>query len=213
MGRVGAFLLFIGALLAPQDKAEQEFRWSLGKDLAADYHLVEMKGGRAVHRKDRSFIVYGSELLPDGGSTLLVNSYADLGPYFLFMLPKGKIKVGSKWTSTVTVFKDARAVLTPMHSYKELSFVGGSIFRKMEKAQDRDCAVIESAFQYYEVKIDSKGQKKVAQQPMGTLRLTQWLTPGETELVRGTWEIRGRQQEYKGIKQGEEPKGGNIDES
>jgi len=213
MVRASALLAILSALLSPQDKAEHEFRWSLAKDLAADYQLLEIKGGRPVPRKDRSFVLYGSELLPDGGSSLLVNSYADLGPYFLFMLPKGKVKVGSKWTSTVTVFKDARAVLTPMHSYKELSFVGGSLFRKMEKAQDRDCAVIESAFQYYEVKIDSKGQKKTGQQPLGTLRLTQWLTPGETELVRGTWEIRGRQQEYKGIKQGEEPKGGNIDES
>jgi hypothetical protein len=213
MVRAGALFLFITALLSPQDKAEHEFRWSLGKDIAADYLLVEMKGGRPAPRKDRSFIIYGSELLPDGGSTLLVNSYPDLGPYFCFMLPKGKVKVGSKWNSTVTVFKDARTVLTPSHSYKELSFVGGSVFRKMEKAQERDCAVIESAFQYYEIKTDSKGQKKAAQQPMGTLRLTQWLTPGETELVRATWEIKGRTQEYRGIKQGEEPKGGTIDES
>jgi hypothetical protein len=61
------------------------------------------------------------------------------------------------------------------------------------------------------VKIDTQGRKKPAAQPMGTLRLTQWLSLGETELLRGSWDIKGRDQEYKGIKQGEEPKGGSID--
>jgi len=198
-------------LFSAQDKGIHEFKWSLAKDLAADYTFSDLKGGKAVPLKDRSFVIYGSELLPDGGSTLMVNSYEDLGPYFLFMLPKGKVKVGSKWTTDVTLFKDARLALTPMHCYKELNFVGGSIFKKLDKVQDRECALIDSVFQYFEIKIDTQGRRKPAAQPMGTLRLTQWLSLGETELLRGSWEIKGRDQEYKGIKQGEEPKGGSID--
>src|SRR5204862_7287791 len=77
--------------------------------------------------------------------------------------------------------------------------------------QAREGALVGSVYQYFEVKIDSQGRKKPSNQPMGTIRLTQWLSLGETELVRGSWEIKGRDQEYKGIKQGEEPKGGNID--
>jgi hypothetical protein len=213
MFRIGALGAALSLFLSAQDKAEHEFKWSLGREQGADYQVSEIKGGRAVPRKDRSFVVYGSELLADGTSSLMVNSYADIGPYFLFMLPKVRIKVGSKWATTITVFKDARMALTPSHCYKELNFVGGSIFRKMEKVQDRDCAVIESVYQYFEVKLDSKGIKKPAQQPMGTLKLTQWLTPEDTELVRGSWEMRGRSQEYKGIKQGEEPKGGTIEDA
>jgi len=74
-------------LFSAQDKGVHEFKWSLAKDLAADYTFSDLKGGKAVPQKDRSFIIYGSELLPDGGSTLMVNSYEDLGPYFLFTLP------------------------------------------------------------------------------------------------------------------------------
>ncbi len=210
MARAAA-LAAIVALFSTQDKGLHDFKWSLAKDLVADYTFSELKGGKAIPQKDRSFVIYGSELLPDGGSSLMVNSYEDLGPYFLFMLPKGKVKVGSKWTTEVTLFKDARLALTPMHCYKELNFVGGSIFKKLDKVQDRECAQIDSVYQYFEVKIDTQGRRKPAAQPMGTLRLTQWLSLGETELLRGSWEIKGRDQEYKGIKQGEEPKGGSID--
>ena len=210
MTRLIAFALLVSGVLA-QNKPEVEFKWSLGKDLASEYQVGELKGGKAVPLKDHSFLIYGGELLPDGTSTLLVNSFEDLGPYFLFMLPKGRVKVGSKWETNLIVFKDARLALTPMHCYKELNFIGGSIFRKMEKVQDRECAVIENVYQYFEVKTDNKGVKKQGNQPMGTLRVIQWLTPGETELVRGSWELHGKIQEYKGIKQGEEPKGGNLD--
>lgn len=206
-----AVLAAIAGLFALQDKGEHEFKWGLAKDLAADYTFSDVKGGKAVVQKDRSFIIYGSELLADGTSSLMVNSYEDIGPYFLFMLPKGKVRIGSKWTTNLTLFKDARLALTAMHCYKELNFVGGSIFKKLDKVQDRECALIENVYQYFEVKIDSQGRKKPSAQPMGTLRLTQWLSLGDTELVRGSWEIKGRDQEYKGIKQGEEPKGGSID--
>lgn len=194
-----------------QDKTEHEFKWSLANDLAADYSFSEVKGGKPVPLKDRSFIIYGGELLPDGSSRLMVNSYDDLGPYFAFLLPKGKLKVGSKWTTTTSLFTDARLALTSLHCYKELNVVGGGQFRKMETVQDRECAVLDALYQYYEVRVDTKGQKKVQQQPLGTIRVTQWLTPGLTELVRATWEIHGRSQVYKGIKQGEEPKGASID--
>src|SRR5438105_4100756 len=213
MIRSAALAAILVGAFALQDKSDHEFKWSLAKDLAADYTFSDVKGGKPVVQKDRSFIIYGSELLADGGSSLMVNSYEDIGPYFLFMLPKGKVRIGSKWTTTLTLFKDARLALTPMHCYKELNFVGGSIFKKIDKVQDRECALIDSVYQYFEVKIDSQGRKKPSAQPMGTLRVTQWLSLGETELVRGSWEIKGRDQEYKGIKQGEEPKGGNIDVS
>src|SRR5438105_8576271 len=125
-----AALAAIVVVLSLQDKGEHEFKWSLAKDLAADYAFSDIKGGKPVVQKDRSFIIYGSELLPDGGSTLMVNSYEDMGPYFLFMLPKGKVKIGSKWATNLTIFKDARLALTPMHCYKEMNFAGGYIFKK-----------------------------------------------------------------------------------
>jgi hypothetical protein len=213
MFRSAALTAIVVGIFAWQDKGDHEFKWSLAKDLAADYTFSDVKGGKPVPQKDRSFIIYGSELLPDGTSTLMVNSYEDIGPYFLFMLPKGKVRIGSKWTTNITLFKDARLALTPMHCYRELNFVGGSIFRKLDKVQDRECALIEIVYQYFEVKVDSQGRKKPSNQPTGTVRVTQWLSLADSELVRGSWEIKGHDQEYKGIKQGEEPKGGNIDAS
>jgi hypothetical protein len=194
-----------------QDKQEFELKWGLSKDLAADYTVSEIKGGKPVPLKDKSFIIYGSELLADGTSSLMVNSYEDIGPFFLFLLPKGKVKAGAKWMFETTLFKDARLALTPMHCYKELNFAGAFHVRKIEKVQDRECASIEGVFQYFEVKLDAQGRKKQMPQPMGTLRVNQWLSLANTELVRGTWELKGKGQEYKGMKQGEEPKQNSVD--
>src|SRR5438045_5627382 len=119
MVRAAVIAAIAVAFAGEQDKGDHEFKWSLAKDLAADYTFSDVKGGKPIPQKDRSFIIYGSELLADGGSTLMVNSYEDMGPYFLFMLPKGKVKIGSKWATNLTLFKDARLALTPMHCYKE----------------------------------------------------------------------------------------------
>jgi hypothetical protein len=93
MTRLIVFALLVPGILA-QNKPEVEFKWSLAKDLASEYQVGELKGGKAVPMKDRSFLIYGGELLPDGTSALLVNSYEDLGPYFLFMLPRGGSRSG-----------------------------------------------------------------------------------------------------------------------
>jgi hypothetical protein len=194
-----------------QAKPEIELKWGLPRDKAADYALSEIKGGKPVPLKDRGFLIFGGELLEDGGSTLVVSAYEDVGPYFMFQLPKGKIKAGARWPLEITLFKDARFVLTPAHCLKETVFSGQGLFKKVEKIKDRDCALIEGVFQYFEVKYDAQGKRTVARQPSGTLRTAQWLSLENTELLRGSWELQGKSQEYKGVKQGEEPRNTKID--
>jgi hypothetical protein len=197
-----------------QDKTpEVELQWGLPRDRGAEYVVNEIRAGKPVPVKDKVLVVFGADLLEDGTSALMVNSYDDVGPYFLFHLPKGKVKPGARWTFETSLFKDARLALTPMHAYKEVFFSGHYFFRKVEKVQDRDCALVEGVFQFFEVKVDTQGKKTVSRQPLGTLRTGQWLTLEKTELVRGSWELRGKGQEYKGIKQGEEPKASRLDAS
>jgi hypothetical protein len=205
------------ALLAPglsQDKnVEVELKWGLAKDLAADYAVSEIRGGKPVPAKDRGFLIYGSELLDDGASSLMVNSYDDIGPFFLFTLPRGKVKPGSRWKHETLLFKDARLALLPMVAYKEVFFSGEFLFRKVEKVQGRDCALVEGIFQYFEVKIDAQGKRTPDRQALGTLRTAQWLSLSQTELVRGTWELRGKGQEYRGVKQGLEPRQSKVEQA
>jgi hypothetical protein len=195
------------ALLAGQDKkAEVDLKWGLAKDQAAEYSVSQLKGGKPVPLKDRFFVVYGSELLEDGTSSLMVNSYDDIGPTFLFHLPPGTVKAGAKWKREFVLFKDARQAAGPEAAFREMSVQGQFHFKKVEKVQDVDCAMIEGVLQYFEVKLDSKKRKVVGRQPSGQICTMQWLSLENTQLVRGSYEVKGKAQEFQGVNQGFEPR-------
>lgn len=204
-------LLLLALPLSVQDKKEVEFKWSLDKNLAADYTVSDWKGGKPIPRKDKFFLIFGAELKEDGGNSLVVNSYDDIGYRYLFLLPKEKVKVGSKWPHEETLYHDARLALTPMHAYGERLVKGEYRFKKVEKVQDRDCALVEGVFQVWEVKFDSQGKKSFGKQPIASISTVQWLSLENTILVRGAYSLAGKGQEFKGIKQGEEPKPMKLD--
>lgn len=193
-------------LLTPQEKKEYEFSWALAPEEAADYAVSDWKGGKPVPRKDKFFLIFGTELTAEGGNNLVVNSYSDIGYKYLFQLPKGKVKPGSKWPVDDTLFYDARLALTQMHDFDERKVLGQYVFRKIEKVQDVDCALIEGQFSLWEVKIDDKDKRTLGKKQLATLSTVQWLSLEKTVLMRGAWSISGEGQEFKGIKQGEEPK-------
>ncbi len=191
--------LAIGILAAQ----EMEFRWELPSDRAADYAVSDWKGGRAVPRKDRFFLVYGAELSKDGGNSLIVNGYGDIGPKFLFRLPPGKVKVGAKWKVEETLFLDARLALAPSHDLDERRVMGECQFQKIEKVKDLDCAVVAGRFELWEVKFE-KDKRVLGKKAIAWLSTMQWISLQETILVRGVWTLSGDGQEFRGIKQGEE---------
>ena len=195
-----------GWILLAAALQEYEFRWGLSGEQAADYAVSDWKGGRAVPRKDRFFLVYGTELTEDGGNSFVVNGYSDLGYRYLFRLPKGKVKAGSKWSVDESLFAGAREALSPTHALGERLVKGQYVVKKAEKVLDRDCVLIEGQFQMWEVKIDSQNKRTIGKKVLATLSTLQWLTSPESLLVRGIWSLNGEGQEFRGIKQGEEPR-------
>lgn len=203
--------LWLLLLFAPQERrGEVEFKWGFPKDKAADYAVSDWRGGRAVPRKDKFFLLYGAELTAEGGNSLILNSYSDLGPKFLFRLPPGRVKPGSRWNIEETLFLDARLALTPSHDFDERRLVGVGQYLKNEKVQDRDCAVVEARGTLWEVKFE-KDKRLLGKKPIASLSTMQWLSLEETMLVKGVWSFSGEAQEFKGIKQGEEPRRTKMD--
>ena len=89
-------------LLAPQGAEEIELSWGLAKDAAADYTVSDGSKGKPVLLKDRSFLLFASDLNADGTSSLLTNSFRDLPWAVILQLPKGKVKPGARFNFAMT---------------------------------------------------------------------------------------------------------------
>jgi len=194
-----------------QDK-EYEFKWGLARDMAADYAVFDTSKGRPVPKKDRFFMIFGPDLKDDGTNNLLVNTYDDLPWHFVFQLPKGKVKAGSRWTLEEDLFEPARQALSTMHAFKPVAVRGVLSLKKIEKMNDVECARVDGVFQLFEIKIDSINNKRsISKSQFAQFSTVAWLSLENTVLVKGGYDYNGKGDEYKGIKQGEEPKTRKMD--
>lgn len=190
---------------APQE-SEFKLRWDLEKDQAFDYEIYEAGGGKPKLLPDRSFVVFPADLKEDGGNSLVVNAYRDLGYHLLFLLPPNPVKVKSKWVWEGDFFDKGRRALVEILAFRTIKVRGQLQLRKIEKVNDVECALIEGQYQYFDVRYDNKDRPDVQKNPSGQISTVQWVSLKETALVKGLYAFKGRGQEFKGIKQGEEPK-------
>ena len=201
MRRILLAVLLLGA--APQE--DIELKWGLDPGEAIEYEVYDASRGKPRLDKERTFIIFGTEL-KDGTNTLVINDYRDLGYHLLFRLPKDKINKKSKWTFDEKFFSKGRVALAAMLAYKTIKMQGLLRVRKFEKVNEIDCVLVEGQYQYFEIRYDSRNNPKVQRRPMGMLSTIQWLSVKDTTLVKGIFKYSGKGQEFKGIKQGEEPK-------
>jgi len=195
------------ALGAPQAKDEVELSWGLPAGMAADYTVSDTSKGKPVPKKDRFFMVFAADLNADGSNNLLINTYEDVPWHFVFQLPKGKVKPGSRWTVERDLFEDARQALTTIHAFRPVAVRGAVAFKKVEKVNDVDCARVEGMYLLYEIKIDSVNNKRtISKTEFAKFSTIAWFSLKDTLLVRGGYAYNGKADEFKGIKQGELPK-------
>jgi hypothetical protein len=199
-------------LAAPAGQEEIELAWGLPKDMAADYSVSDLSKGKPAPLKDRAFVVFGTELTADGGNALVVNTYRDLPWTLVLQLPKGRVKPGAKWDHEREVFDDARLALTPAHAFKGQLIRGFYLYRRVEKVNDVECARVDGVFEFCEIKHEPGTNRKTIGKPSGRLNTVAHFRLKDTLLVRGAFDYQQvRGQEFRGIKQGEEPKGVKLD--
>jgi hypothetical protein len=209
-------LLILAALLAiapAQDPPEIKLSWDLPEKSAADYTVSELRGGKAFLRPDRSFVLFPADLNPDGTCNITVNTCLELPLRVALRLPPGPVRPGARWKVEEDFFESGRNALTRSHCYTPLGARGFQNLVKIEPMGGRDCARIETTAQFFELKFDSKERKDLGRTAVSSMSAVAWFSLEGTVPVRIQTSFSGRVSEFRGIKQGEEPKNSKTAEA
>jgi hypothetical protein len=196
----------------PQDPAEIRLSWGFPDKVAAEFKVADMKGGKAIPRPG-SFILFPADLNADGSNNLLVNTCQELPLRVALRLPAKAVKPGARWKLEEDFFDTARSAFAKSHAFAPLAARGVQTFTRVEEVGGRKCARIESTVPCYELKFDSRDQRSVGTSVLATITTVAWFSLEETVPVKLQTTFSGRVSEYKGIKQGEEPKTAKANES
>jgi len=211
--RRAALAAILALLPAAQESADIELRWSLDPSQAAEYSITDPKTGKPLPGRAATFLLFAADLTPDGANTLIPNTFQELPLHLAMRFPPGKLKPGTRAKIEVDLFEDARRALTLFHCFKPIAARGMQSFQKVEKIGERDCARVDSIIQFFDLKFDSKGRKDVGRSAIASMNSSAWFSLRETIPVRIITSFQGRISEFRGIKQGEEPKSSKLTES
>lgn len=177
-------------LLVPAFWAQNEytFTWPLKKTEAWSYVVTQITNKNAKTK----FVIYGSELnSTDGTNTLAIATYKDIAYHLLFMLPKDRIKVGGSWKYDRLAFEEG---FNEMGALVKVKIVGQYVLRKTQKDKRGEYAVIEGAFNVYDVKLNSNGKEEMSKAPQGRVDVTTLvsLADGTLEKASFSMDVQGR---------------------
>jgi hypothetical protein len=194
---------------------QEEIRlsWGFPDKVAAEFLVSELRGGKAQPRQGRSFVLFPADLNVDGTNNLVVNTCQELPLRVALRLPDKPVKPGARWKYEEDYFSAARHAFARSHAFAPLFARGTQVFTKVEDMGGRPCARIESTVQCYEIKFDSKDRRDVGNAVVATITAVAWFSLEQTVPVRIQTTFNGKVSEYKGIKQGEEPKSAKASES
>jgi len=207
-----ATLVVAAALLATtpaQDSVEIRLLWGFPDKVAAEYAVSELRGGKPVPRPGQSFVLFPADLNADGSNNLTINTCQELPLRVALRLPDKPVKPGSRWEYKEDFFDAARHAFAKSHAFAPR---GVQTFTKIEEINGRKCARIESTVKCYDLKFDTRDRRDVGTSELATIRAVAWFSIDNTVPVRLQTSFSGRVSEYKGIKQGEEPKSAKADE-
>lgn len=208
-----AIAALLGFLFYSQDSVEYRFIWGFPDKVAAEYAVSEIKGGRPVPRHGESFVLFPADLNADGTNNLVVNTCQELPLRVALRLPDKPVKAGARWKYEEDYFEEARTAFAKSHAFPPLAARGVQAFTKVEEVHGRRCARIESTVQCYELKFDSRDRRDVGTSVLATISTIAWFSIDNTVPVKIQTVFSGRISEYKGIKQGEEPKTSKANEA
>ena len=213
MHRLLLLFFLLPAIPAPQEPSEVRLFWGFPDKVAAEYLVSELRGGKPVPRAGQSFVLFPADLNADGTNNLVVNTCQELPLRIALRLPDKPVKVGARWKYEEDFFGDARNAFAKSHAFTPLYARGTQTFTKIEEINGRPCAKIESSIKCYELKYDARDRRDVGNSEMATITSSAWFSLENTVPVRIQTAFSGRISEYKGIKQGEEPKSSKANEA
>ena len=208
-------ILLAAAAASPraQESTEIPLIWGFPDKVAAEFAVSDLRGGKPAPRAGQSFVLFPADLNPDGTNNLVVNTCQELPLRVALRLPEKPVKVGARWKYEEDIFGDARNAFAKSHAFTPLAARGSQTFTRTEEINGRLCARIESAVQCYELKFDTRDRRDVGNSVVATINTVAWFSLDRTVPVRVQTTFSGRVSEYKGIKQGEEPKSAKANES
>jgi hypothetical protein len=211
--RAAVLAAMIALLPAAQESADLELRWSLDPNLAAEYSITDPKTGKPVPGRAATFLLFAADLSPDGTNSLIPNTFQELPLHLAMRLPPGKLKPGARAKIEVDLFEEAQRAWTAIMAFKPIAARGMQTFQKVEKMGERDCARVTNVIQFFDLRIDSRGRKDVGRSAIASMEAVAWFSVRDTIPIRVITNFSGRISEFRGIKQGEEPKSSKLTES
>ena len=209
-------LLAIVTILAaspPQDPTDFRLIWGFPDKVAAEYAVSELRGGKPTPRAGESFVLFPADLNADGTNNLLVNTCQELPLRVALRLPANAVKPGDRWKYEEDYFAEARNAWVRVLAFPALAGRGFQIFRKVEEIEGRPCARIESSVECYDLRFDARERRDVGSSVLATITTVAWFSLADTVPVRIQTSFSGRVSEFKGLKQGGEPKTAKATES
>jgi hypothetical protein len=208
-----ALFLLLPLLGFPQESSEVHLLWGFPDKVAAEYVISGTRDGRAVPQPGQTFVLFPADLNPDGTNNLLVNTCQELPLRVALRLPAKGVKPGDRWKYEEDYFADARHAFAKPLTFPPLAGRGFQIFRKIEEIEGRACARVESSVDCYDLRFDAKDRRDVGSSVLAKISTVAWFSLENTVPVRIQTSFSGRISEYKGIKQGGEPKTSKATES
>ncbi len=213
MTRPFLFAIFTLLTASPaQEATEIRLLWGFPDKVAAEYAISGTRDGRPVPA-GQTFVLFPADLTADGGNNLLVNTCQELPLRVALRLPVKPVKPGDRWKYEEDYFEAARNTWIRPFAFPPLAGRGVQVFRKIEEVEGRPCARIESTVDCYELRFDARDRRDVGTSVLATMSAVAWFSLENTVPARIRTSFSGRVSEFKGLKQGGEPKTAKATES
>ena len=212
MHRLTWILAPLLALPASQESNDVRLLWGFPDKVAAEYAVSGTRDGRPVPT-GQTFVLFPADLNADGTNNLLVNTCQELPLRVALRLPDKPVKPGDRWKYEEDYFEAARNAWVRTVAFPPLAARGFQIFRKIEEIDGRPCARIESSADCYDLRFDTRDRRDVGNSVLATMTTVAWFSLENTVPVRIRTSFSGRISEFKGLKQGGEPKTSKATES
>lgn len=191
-------LLLLLLLAAPAQ--QRKIEWKLVPGRIASYTFLEKNGKPS---KDRSLLVFGSELTTSG-NRFLADRSEDIPLALLFQLPPDPFKSSASWELTRMFFEDGADATGFLEAavgfggFRPLCARGRYVLKSIKKQGDDEVATIDGGFTFFEVRrevVNNTPKFVITKNDLGTLATSAQVSVPRGLLLKGGWQLKLKGQE------------------
>ncbi len=185
--------------LVPQEKGPLRIEWKLPAGRAAEFAILD-RAGKPL--QGRSFLVFGSELTPQG-NRLAVDAYDQIAYPFLFQLPGELSRGAAAWEHTATFFVEG-----PGGGLGALFGLGGTglrpvcargryVARASPRKGEEGIVTIDGSFTFYEIRrerVNNQPRLTVSKNAVGSLATSVQVSAERGMIVKAGYQLKIRGQ-------------------